>query len=267
MSGLERLERDFQGFVYERDPAYAAMAALVASTAKVSAVQRLDVYADAYRLRLLEVLGNDFPGLKQLAGEEKFEQLARAYIEAQPSAHFNIRWYGEGLSHFLRLTSPWCDDAALAEMAAFEWAMGLAFDAPDEACVTLEEIAAIPPAAWPGMVPVLQSGLQNLRLAWNVPAIRQAADQGGILPALECGDTPRHWLIWRQDLTVYFRPMEPEEAWAIESLRDWASFAEICEGLCRWHEPGEVAAHAAGLLKRWVTDGVICEIQNTSAEN
>jgi hypothetical protein len=110
------------------------------------------------------------------------------------------------------------------------------------------------------MRPALQVGLQHLQLQWNVPALRQAADRGEALPELAAEAGPRHWLVWRQALTVYFRPMDEAEAWAIESLREWASFADICEGLCRWHDPAEVAPQAAALLKRWVTDGLVSEI-------
>ena len=37
-------------------------------------------------------------------------------------------------------------------------------------------------------------------------------------------------------------------------------FAAICEGLCEWVDAQNVAAHAAGLLKQWLTDGLISEI-------
>ncbi len=37
-------------------------------------------------------------------------------------------------------------------------------------------------------------------------------------------------------------------------------FAGVCEQLCEWIEPESVAAHAARLVKRWVSDGLIASV-------
>jgi hypothetical protein len=44
------------------------------------AAQRLRIYADAYRLRLVEVLGNDFPVTRDALGEEAFAGFAERYL-------------------------------------------------------------------------------------------------------------------------------------------------------------------------------------------
>jgi len=43
-------------------------------------------------------------------------------------------------------------------------------------------------------------------------------------------------------------------------VRAGESFASICEGLVEWIDAQNVALHAAGLLKRWITDGMIANI-------
>ncbi len=86
MSALAQLQERFQGYVLAGDE---AMVSAVVGTAKADASLRLDIYSQAYRLRLLEVLGNDFSGLKVLIGEDAFDELGRAYIETHPSPHFN----------------------------------------------------------------------------------------------------------------------------------------------------------------------------------
>ncbi|MGH8672482.1 MAG: hypothetical protein ACREUA_10685, partial [Burkholderiales bacterium] len=65
------------------------------------------------------------------------------------------------------------------------------------------------------------------------------------------------WALWRQDLKTYYRSLAADEAWAIDAVLAAQSFAQICDGLCRWHDEDRVATHAAGMLKRWVGDGMI----------
>ena len=78
-----------------RDPS-----ARVVSSAKTSASRRLAIYYDAYRLRLLEALDSNYPILHSWMGDDEFEKLGLAYLDAHPSTHFSIRYFGHRLSEF-----------------------------------------------------------------------------------------------------------------------------------------------------------------------
>ena len=148
MVALHDLQRSFQAYVLgEAD----APPPTVAGTGEASAEDRLYVYAEAIRLRFLEVLGQDYPGLHTLAGDDEFRTLGLAYAAAQPSHHPSIRWFGRHLPAFLRSTAPWRDHPVLGEMALFEWAKSELLDAADSPVVGIEDIAAIPPDQWAGI--------------------------------------------------------------------------------------------------------------------
>ncbi len=258
---LRALQADFQGYLL--DPERRAIAARVTGTAKVDADTRLGVYAEAYRLRLLEALDTDFPTLHALLGDDEFDRLGRVYIDAHPSKHFSIRWFGERLSEFLRAAAPYNDHPALAEMAAFEWTMTLAFDAADDPLVTLDDMAAVPPSAWPALRFTPHASLHRLDLRWNVPAVWKARAADHDLEPPEENSMPVGWVLWRQELATYFRSLEVDEAWALDALIAGRTFADICQGLCEWIDAQHVAAHAAGLLKRWITGGMIAKVEST----
>jgi len=209
---------------------------------------------------LLEALDTDYAGLHTLLGDDEFDAMGRAYIAAHPSTHFSLRWYGDRMSEFLRTVEPYSRYPVFAEMAAFEWAKCDAFDAPDTALCSVTDMAAIPPDAWPGLTFVAHTSLTRLNLRWNVPTVWKAIDAGEEPPALLENDYPIAWLVWRQDLLTYFRSLSVDEAWALDALQRGENFAAICEGLSEWVDAQNVAAHAAGLLKQWLTDGLICEI-------
>ncbi|MCY4284449.1 MAG: DNA-binding domain-containing protein [Thiotrichales bacterium] len=263
MTALRELQRGFQSWVLGDA---SAPPVTVADTDAVSARERLKVYADAIRLRFLEVLGQDYPGLHTLAGDEEFRRLGLAYIEAHPSHHPSIRWFGAHLSAFLRSTAPWREQPVFAEMAVFEWAKGELLDAPDSPVVGVEDIAAIPPDRWAGIQPRLKPAVRRVTLEWNVPVVWKAIDGDETVPApsrTNCaGSASRtecavEWLLWRQDLLVRWRSIDPDEAWALRRCDTSEDFGAICAGLCERVGEEAAALRAATFLKQWAADGVL----------
>lgn len=255
-TGLRHTEDGFQAFVVDGRPGFGAC---VVADATADAAQRLDVYYQAYRLRLLEALGNDYPELKRFVGDTEFERLARAYVERTPSKHRSVRWFGRTFARFLR--SPVCPGAepVLADIAAFEWMRGEAFDAPDAPRVDVEDIARVAPEHWPSMRLTLQPALRRLMLEWNAPAICSAQSTGSDAPAPE--KRRMEWLLWRRDLEIHWRSLEEAEVAALAAAVSGASFADLCEALLHWIDPDQVALHAAGLLKRWAADGLVAKLR------
>lgn len=254
MSRLRALQQDFQRYVLLPD---AGMDTQVSTSAQASAQERLGIYANAYRLRLLEALDTDFPGLHTLVGDEAFDRLGRAYIDAHPSQHFSLRWYGHQLAAFLHATPPYADHPVLAEMAEFEWAMSLAFDAGDSTVVSVEDMLALPPEAWTGMGLLPHPSVQRVNLRWNVPVFWKAVQAEQDPQSPEQAPLPIGWVLWRQALNTYFRSLSVDEAWGLDALLTGVSFPDLCQGLCEWVDEEHAPAHAAGMLKRWVQDGMV----------
>lgn len=238
-----------------------ARASEIVSTPLADASHRLEIYANAYRLRLLEVLGNDFPGLRAIASATQFERLCRTYVEARPSPYYNLRWYGGGLAGFLRTVAPWSQEPALAEMATFEWALTLVFDGPDDAFVVEAEAAAIPAADWPDLQIELMCGLRRQRLNWNVVESRRAVDRGEHVPAASQLPSTQEWLLFRKDRNVRYRLLDADEAAALDAVHAGAGFTDLCALLCRWHAESSVALRAAELLKRWINDQCVRNVR------
>ena len=257
MSPLKGLQADFKSFLLRGDE---RMLDRVVGSAKVSAPRRLAIYYDAYRLRLIEALDSNYPVLHAWMGDDEFEQLGLAYLEIHPSTHFSIRYFGDRLSDYLASAETYRDQPYLAEMAALEWAMSEAFDAPDSSIVSLDTMASIPPEAWPEMRLALHASVHRLDLRWNIPAIWKAIKEDQAPEEPRAGEWPQPWLVWRQDLKIFFRSLSVDEAWAMDAARAYEPFASICEGLVEWIDAQNVALHAAGLLKRWMIDGVIVNI-------
>ena len=257
MSSLPLTESAFQGYVLGID---SGIAGEIVGDSDAFRNTRLDIYRDAYRLRLIEVLGNDYPVLKSFTGDEGFEAIATDYIAAHPSVFRNVRWFGAALPGFLRERPDHAQQPVFADLALFEWTLGLAFDSPDQHAVDFAEVAAVAPEAWSDLRFQAHASLHVLELGTNAVAIWKAieGDEQDTMP--EAVSEPVTWAIWRKELSPYFRSLAPDEAWALSAMRDGASFGEICEGLCDFVTEEEAALRAAQLLRGWVDEGWIARL-------
>ncbi|HEY1774292.1 MAG TPA: DNA-binding domain-containing protein [Gammaproteobacteria bacterium] len=257
MSVLQKLELDFQDCMLRND---LDMGGQIVGDTRADAAERVRIYVEAYRLRLLEILQDNYTGLHALLGDEQFDRMGRAYIDAHPSTHPSVRWFSRHLEAFLRATPPFDTQAYLAEMAAFEWAQTMVFDAADEPAVSMQDLVALPPDAWAKLCLTLRAAVQRLDCAWNVPVAWKRLEDGEE-PKLTSTDTPNSWLLWRADLNTHWRSLTEDEAWALDAAKGGKDFAGLCEGLCRWHAPEAVAMQAASYLKLWLNDGLITCIE------
>jgi hypothetical protein len=254
---LPPLQRAFAGYLLAGE---AAIRAAVRPSSKADIDTLLGVYRHGYSARLVEVLGNDFPGVRALTGETEFEKLARAYLAAHPSRGFSVRSFGNALAEFLRATPPHSERPALADMAAFEMALADAFDAADAEPTGTEHLARVPPPAWPSLSFHFHPSVRLLSLRTQAPEAWSARKEGRpcIEPALSEGD----WLIWRQALEVKYRRLDRDESAALQAAMTGEDFSSLCEVLVEHGSEEQVAFRAAGIVRVWIEAGLIAGIDH-----
>lgn len=252
MSNLLQLQTMFQNYLLSGQ---SDIATCIIQSEKVSATKRLDIYLDAYQARLMECLTSNYPVFKHYVGLELFEEIGTAYLKKYPSSFRSIRWFGDNFSSYLQ--EHYKEQPQLCEFAQFEWALTLAFDAPDTALFTIEEMAAISPEYWGELVFIPHPSLQQLQCHWNVVPIWQALAKEQQSEALTTYDQPISWIVWRSDYASRFCSLNDDEAWAMKAMMQGTSFGDICSGLCEWYSEEEVGLQAASLLKKWIQLGLL----------
>lgn len=256
MSDLGDLQNKFQDFLLRTND---EIKRSITAPPSGNVQTRLDIYGQAYRLRLLDALTSNYPVLKAYMGEDAFEKLSYAYIAQSPSVHPSIRWFGDTLAAFITGLPEYKKQRYLAQLAHIEWIMSLVFDAADAPLVTIEDMGNIPPEAWATMRFDTHPSIHLVDLSWNVIALWQAIMQEEPLPPPK-KSAPLTWLFWRQDLINQFTSLSEEEAWALKALLQGATFGEIGEGLCRWVTEQEAGLRAATLLKGWIAAQLITRV-------
>lgn len=258
-SGLQALQRDIQRYVYQpAAPRAPGWRRHVLDVGTVGAVERLGIYAEGYRLRLIEALETDYGAVKAAAGEARFDALARGFIAAHPSRNPNLRWYGAGFAAYLREAAP--HRPVLAELAQFEWTIGLAFDAADAPVITFEDLARVSPELWASLSFRLHPAVHRLSLSTNAPALWAATDEGRKVRSRRA-DSPVTWAVWRRELMPRYRALPADESWALAAVQRGRNFAQLCAGLCRWTPQEQAPMRAAVLLKTWVSEGMVSAVQ------
>src|SRR5882762_6323729 len=74
---------------------------------RLSSFDRLEIYNRQYWFRLLSSMIEDFPGLRAVLGDRRFEAMSKAYLVDCPSRSFALRNLGVRLEEWLRKNAKW----------------------------------------------------------------------------------------------------------------------------------------------------------------
>jgi hypothetical protein len=107
--------------------------ALIKPNDRLSSFERLQIYNQQYWFRILASFSEDFPGLRNLVGERRFEKLSVAYLNECPSESYTLRNLGTRLETWLQKHPEYVAgvERIANDMVRVEWADIEAFDGPE----------------------------------------------------------------------------------------------------------------------------------------
>lgn len=252
---------------------------------RLSAVERLDIYANMYFYRLLDILRADYEAVVAAVGDAAFHNLVTDYLLVCPSLHPSVRNVGQRLpqfldGHALGQERPWLGDLARLERARTE-----VFDGPDAEPLALDELRTLAPEDFVALkLPLIPNRIRlevghGVDDFWRAVEARShgeahdesATEDGGEVaaePAADAEAAPateltaptaegRVLLVWRHELLVYHRPLDPLEDAALARAADGATFGAVCDLVSEHMSLEEAGPFAFQLLARWVQDGLI----------
>jgi len=222
---------------------------------RLSAEERVDIYANMYFYRILDVLKEDFPATPAILGEDRFHNLVTGYLIEYPPEHFSIAYAGKHFADFIESHPMREEFPFLADLARMERALIDVFHAPDWTPLDAEAMRAIAPTDWPALKLMRHPATLTLQLQWNVATI---------LSAIERGEEPSRpasgamsMLVWRSRNRVYYREIEPAERAQLEATATGCTFAEICEMIASAAEEENPAVAINQRLDVWLRDGIL----------
>ncbi len=248
---------------------------LVVGDDRLSAVERLEIYANMYFFRIRDVLRDEFPRTAALLGDSTFHDLIVDYLAALPPRHPSLREVGARMPAFLAEHStararPW-----LAELARLERTRLELVDAPDAEALTLDRARAMDPAelvALPLRLVPAHLILENRHAVaplWraltavtgeNAAGASSTARElsiSGLLPSEPPPPIDETLLVWRIGDEIRHRRVDGDERTWLQQLSAGATFEQLCE-LATPGTPDHVAA--AGAYERLgglIADGLL----------
>jgi hypothetical protein len=253
--------RDSVAAIAARDPAArAAIDAMVAGDARLSAIDRLDVYASMYFVRIHDVLRDELPRTAAVLGGAAFHGLVTDYLIVCPPSRPSLREAGARLPDFVAAHARGGERPWLAELARLERARTEVFDAPDATPVSLADLRAVAPERFGELrlrlIPAHRLLANRFTIApiWRALASEGAASAADAPPA-----APETLIVWRHDDDVFHRAADADEARWLSRLvaADGLLFADLCAALAETRSDEDAAARAFELCARWVGEGLI----------
>lgn len=248
-SSLAALQSAFKRYLFAGDNE-GDLAAVVAEVGGIPVEARLDVYRNAYYLRLEEALARDFPALRSVVGDETFGSLAAAYLTANPSTRPSLRFLGQNLRDWLRRAR---EKPALVDLAAIEWAVLHAFDAEDARSLAAVDLEGIPPDRWAELRLALHPSASVLALETNGGEVWRALRRGEPLPDPEFA---RAWLVvWRGVRGPQVQAISATSHAFLGAFVKGSTFASACEAVAGVADPLDAPRLAAESLLEALSAG------------
>jgi len=243
---------------------------------RLTSFERLEIYNRQYWYRVKDCFYEDYPGLRAVLGEHRFERLAMAYLAQFPSESFTLRNLGRRLVEFLtanpRRTKP-LEKPAL-DMARLEWAHIEAFDNEAKPKLTVDSLRNVDPAA---IRLELQPHLTLLRMGYELDEFLIKLKHGdglrseasNAMKARRPGKKGqgRHRLrrktiflaVHRHNNTVYYKRLEPGQFRLLTAFQAGTTIGEACEALVLSGDAD--VAHVKNWFESWAALGWFCKLK------
>ena len=263
MISLSNLQDEFQRALLEGND---KVLSRIPDSPKENRETLLEVYRNAYVLRLIEFIEHDHECLHAYLGDEGFDAMARAYVAAHPSDQPNARWFARHLPEFLRTADGYKDHPQLAEIATIEKALNDAFDRADGPVLSLDGLSGIAPEDWPLLSFSAHNAAQRFTFSTNAFALWLALQNEEEPPDVEARPDGEHVIVWREGTMPKVRVFGPEEAMMWTEAVKGVRFGVLCEMCATFDEPDEAAGRAATYLQSWLTTGMLATAEVSSGK-
>lgn len=214
---------------------------------RLTSLERLEIYNRQYWFRLLDILYDDYPGIRAIIGDGAFHEMSKAYLEKYPSRSFTLRNLGSKLERFLTEQPQWAGErqAMVLDMARFEWAQVVAFDGPANPVISPAVVAKTDPRK---LKLSLQPYLTMLDMAYPlddfIMAVKRQSDalRSEASNAIETpGKRKKHkpirlprakktqLVVHRYDNMLFYKRLEPAAFEILSQLNAGRPLAKACE--------------------------------------
>jgi hypothetical protein len=253
---------------------------------RLTSFERLEIYNRQYWFRLFSSMSEDFPGLRSVLGERRFDAMCKAYLTDCPSQSFTLRNLGSRLEQWLRKHPNWArkKQTLALDIARLEWADIEAFDGEAQPALRTEDLTG---AAGGEIRLQLQPYVQLLDLRYPVDdlllavrkdqedtdfasnAFQERRKRKQVRAVAKLKPAEIFLVVHRIDCSVYFRRIGREEFAVLSALRQGKTLAKAIDAAFRKSSMplGERAVAVQQWFQNWATLGWFCQLEKKHASS
>ncbi len=220
--------------------------AIIKPNDRLTSADRLEIYNRCYWFRLFSALAEDFPGLRAIIGQRKFDTILEAYLSDCPSESFTLRNLGSRLEMWLQSHPEFVPRhfRLALDMVRLEWAEVEVFDSEELPRLSAEDLQA----SGENPVLTLQPYLRLLDLSYPVDELllkirddqelKSDVVSNVVIEKTAPARTRRSQLprakrtclaVHRQENAVYFKRLDPTPFTLLFNLQQGKPLAEAIE--------------------------------------
>jgi hypothetical protein len=228
--------------------------------------ERVAVYRNAYRNRLVDAIRDTYPRTERWVGEAAFRRAAIHHVIRHPPRSWTLDAVGEGFD--ATLAGLFAGDPEVAELAWVEWAMHSCFVAADgpaiDAPAFSTRTAGYTEDDWAAMqlrfVPDTQVRPVHHAIDRLWAQLADASDAAGLSGDILAAAQPRGCVVWRQGLSPVFCLVDAAESSLLRLLLDGASYGSACATLAEEVGSDAAVTQAGAMLGRWIHQGLLAGV-------
>ena len=243
---------------------------------RLTSFERLEIYNRQYWFRVRASFYEDYPGLRAVLGDQKFERLADVYLTHFPSQSHTLRNLGSHLVKYLAAQSPRSlpHKPLALDLARLEWAHIEAFDNAAQAPLELDTLLGREPAR---ITFQLQPHLTLLRLRHEVDDFLIELKSGGGLRQEASNAMELHrkrikrrlarvlrpqvnyLAVHRHQNTVYYKRLDVVQYRLLTALESGATLEAAGGKLAGLKLPANLGQSIQEWFQTWARLGWFCE--------
>jgi hypothetical protein len=242
---------------------------------RLTSFERLEIYNRQYWFRIRGCFYEDYPGLRAVLGDKKFERMTDAYLSKYPSQSYTLRNLGSRLIKFLGAEPRWAapKNKLALDLARLEWAHIEAFDNEAKPSLKTEDLAGLDAAR---IRLELQPHLTLLKLENEVDDFlielkKNSGLRSEASNAMEQNQRRKktrvtHRLkarvnflaVHRYQEGIYYKQLERGQFLLLSALRDGATLERACAKVAALKMPGDPGETMGKWFANWSALGWFC---------
>lgn len=235
---------------------------MVAGPHGKAAAKRYNVYRNNVTVSLIDALGDTFPAVRRIVGEDFFRAMARIHLRQNPPTSPLLFEYGRDFADFIDRFEHARSLPYLADVARIERAWLDAHHAADTPPLAAAALAAVPPDVLAGTVFVPHPAARLVRSRFPAVTIFAMNRDDGPVGRLQTAE-PEDALVTRPGLDVFVRRLPPGGAVFLSSLLAGEPLAAAATTGLEETREFDLPANIAGMVEA----GIFSAIRPANDEN